>query len=572
MIGPNEIARYWHTVRHLRPVQVYGRLWFRVARPRVDTRDAPPCRRAETAQWALPARREPTLVGRTQLRLLGETRDLETVGWDDPSLEKLWRYHLHYFDDLNAQDAAARTPWHQALLTRWVRENPPGSGTGWEPYPTSLRVVNWAKWALRGNSLPLECIHSLAVQCRWLARRLELHLLGNHLFANAKALVFAGLFFEGDEAAAWLERGLRILEREVPEQFLADGGHFERSTMYHALALEDMLDLCNLTDVFRAALSPRRLETIDGWRSRIAPMQAWLAAMSHPDGDIALFNDAAIGIAPTPAELAMYAARLGLPVPAAAREGVTHLAASGYIRLEHGAAVVLLDVAPVGPDYLPGHAHADTLSFELSLSGQRIVVNSGTSCYGRSTERCRQRGTAAHSTLQIDGADSSEVWSGFRVARRARPFGLLVSSRPGESEVTCSHDGYKRLPSSPIHSRCWRLTPESMHVVDTVTGNLGQKVVRFFFHPGVEARLVHHGLTLQPQHGAPIDLRWTGGSGRIVRSTWHPGFGDTRHSSCLEVLLHGNRLDTVLRWPPAAAHEKARATGAPMVTTHYGEP
>ena len=81
--------------------------------------------------------------------------------------------------------------------------------------------------------------------------------------------------------------------------------------------------------------------------------------------------------------------------------------------------MALLDVAPVGPDYLPGHAHADTLSFELSLFGQRVLVNSGTSQYEAGPERSRQRGTAAHNTVIVDGHDSSEVWAGFRVARRA---------------------------------------------------------------------------------------------------------------------------------------------------------
>ena len=40
----------------------------------------------------------------------------------------------------------------------------------------------------------------------------------------------------------------------------------------------------------------------------------------------------------------------------------------------------IFDVAPLGPDYLPGHGHADTLSFELSLFGHRFITNSGTSC------------------------------------------------------------------------------------------------------------------------------------------------------------------------------------------------
>ena len=63
--------------------------------------------------------------------------------------------------------------------------------------------------------------------------------------------------------------------------------------------------------------------------------------------------------------------------------------------------------------------HADNLSFEWSLGEQRVLVNSGTSLYGVSSERHRQRKTKSHNTVEIDGFDSSEIWSGFRVARRA---------------------------------------------------------------------------------------------------------------------------------------------------------
>ena len=90
-----------------------------------------------------------------------------------------------------------------------------------------------------------------------LEKRIESHLLGNHLFANAKALVFAGTYFSGAEADRWLNRGISILEREIPEQILLDGGHFELSTMYHALIFEDLLDLCNLLKCYKSNL--RRL-------------------------------------------------------------------------------------------------------------------------------------------------------------------------------------------------------------------------------------------------------------------------------------------------------------------------
>ena len=80
-----------------------------------------------------------------------------------------------------------------------------------------------------------------------------------------------------------------------------------------------------------------------------------------------------------------------------------------------------------------------------TIRGNRVLVKSGTSEYGIGAERLRQRGTAAHNTLVIEGQDSSEVWSGFRVARRACPFGLFCRSVGGTAIVECSHDGYRRL-------------------------------------------------------------------------------------------------------------------------------
>jgi uncharacterized heparinase superfamily protein len=238
-------ATYWRTLRHLKVGQVLGRVRFRLARPAPELQAAPPLR-ASGGAWLPPAQREPSLVGPSRFRFMNVEHDLDQVGWDDPAVDRLWRYQQHYFDDLNAIDAASRADWQQALLTRWQRDNPPARGTGWEPYPVSLRIVNWIKWQLGGAALDADALHSLAVQARWLRQRLEWHLLGNHLFANAKALVFAGAFFDGTEAEGWLRNGLDIVQRELGEQVLADGGHFERSTMYHALALEDLLDLVNL--------------------------------------------------------------------------------------------------------------------------------------------------------------------------------------------------------------------------------------------------------------------------------------------------------------------------------------
>jgi len=101
------------------------------------------------------------------------------------------------------------------------------------------------------------------------------------------------------------------------------------------------------------------------------------------------FNDAAFDIAPTLAALTEYAAALGVACDMAPLADIEALTGSGYVRLQIGPAVMIADVGEIGPDHLPGHAHADTLSFELSLRGQRVLVNGGTSTYEVGAERLR---------------------------------------------------------------------------------------------------------------------------------------------------------------------------------------
>lgn len=479
---------------------------------------------------------------------LGETGSLANDGWDGEQHDKLWRYNQHYFDDLNARDCQIRNKWHDILLLNWVQSTTPGLGTGWEPFPTSLRIVNWVKWALSGNTLPEECVQSLAVQTRWLTKHLEIHLLGNHLFANAKALVFAGLFFEGEEAERWLAKGLHILKQEIREQILPDGGQFELSTMYHSLALEDMLDLYNLLNAYPDALMPTRQKMTADWSEQIEKMRHWQDAMSHPDGKISFFNDAAFGIAPTIYELDDYAARLRFKHLENLGDTVW-LKDSGYARLARGEAVALLDMARVGPDHLPGHAHADTLSFELSLFNHRVLVNSGTSCYETSPERHRQRGTAAHNTVIVDGQNSSQVWRSFRVARRAKPVGAEIEQGDVLTAL-CRHDGYKYLPNQPVHERNWQLSNDKFVIGDVVSDPQKKAEARFHFHPDVKLQPGTNndeGTGTLPD-GKSFHWKVIRGKAHIEPASWHPCFGTSIPNFCLIVELDQGHSNLELSW------------------------
>ena len=535
--------QYWHTLRHLKPVQFYGRLWFRLHTPKIDSRAAPSVRSTSKA-WVEPVTKHQTQFGAMTFRFLNQDQTLSGVdAWNDARCDKLWLYNLHYFDDLCAVGASDRIVWHKQLIEKWIAENPPAIGNGWEPYPTSLRIVNWIKWSLGGNQLTNGALQSLAIQSRWLSKRVEHHLLANHLFVNAKALVFAGMFFQGLEADSWLNQGLRILAREIPEQVLADGGHFELSPMYHAIILEDILDLINACQSWPSVVA---LQQTSALRDAAQRMLTWLEIMSHPDGDVSFFNDSTFGIAPIFLDVAQYAKRLGVNVQQFdSSKEIHHLQQSGYIRAQKGAAVLLADVGRIGPDYQPGHAHADTLSFEFSLRGQRIFVNSGTSTYKTGAQRSLERSTAAHNTVEINHTSSSEVWGGFRVARRAQPFAIECVEAETALAITASHTGYQRLVGRPTHQRMWRLSRGSLTVTDRIKGELSGAIARLYLHPSVKV-LKNNILTLA--NGQQLRYSTNGAIVTIVDSVWHPEFGKNVSNTCLVLTLSGSESVFELQW------------------------
>lgn len=559
------LSRYWHTLRHLRPVQYWGRVWFGLHQPRPDL-SAPPSVRSTTGPFVRPPRRDPTMVGPDRFCLLNREGTVEgTEDWNDPARPKLWLYHLHYFHDLNADGAGERRGWHRTLIGKWIRENPPGDGVGWEPYPVSIRIVNWIKWSLRDakNALPDPAVHSLAVQARWLERRLERHLQGNHLLANAKALVFAGHFFEGQEAERWRSKGQNLLEREIEEQILEDGGHFERSPMYHALVLEDTLDIVNL---FRAY--GRHEPDILG--RTVESMRTWLEVMRHPDGQIPFFNDAAFGMAPDPPRLDAYAERLGMSTndneDRRVNRPIHDLPRTGYVRVEAGPAVAYLDLAPVGPDHLPAHAHADTLCFELSLGSHRLFVNTGTSTYEEGSRRNRERSTRAHNTVVVDEEDSSEVWAAFRVGRRAHVTKRRLGSSDDFVRVVGEHDGYRRLKGRPTHRREWRFERERMTIVDRIEGggthcmDLGLHI-----HPGWEVhRKAEDAVRIaRPDGPGHCTVRIEGhGELKVETSHYAPEFGHLEPIHFLRFRAPPREppieLRTYVTWEDAAWKNAAR--------------
>ena len=476
MVAKN-ILRLLRTVRHLKLVQILYRFRrYATAKPR-PLRGVVLNSRTPKGVWVVPINKPASILTTTKFRFLNrEESVLLQQDWNRPSLPKLWLYNLHYHDWVHAKDTDSALK--QELVLRWISENPFCQGNGWEPYPISIRIVNWIKWQLSGTDFSVGMEESLYQQAHVLSRTLEYHLLGNHLIANAKALVFAGLYFGGNRADEWLAIGRNILERELPEQFLLDGGHFELSTTYHAALTEDLLDLVNVLRAYGKCVPV-------GLTITTQKALDWLTILTRPDGFPPLFNDAAYGISPTLTQLQEYAGRLTLKKSAPEQNGLKDMSASGYFRFDGADYSFWGDAGQIGPDYIPGHGHCDMLSFELFAHGAPIVVDGGTSTYEVGERRHRERSTAAHNTVQVGRAEQSEIWSSFRVGRRAR----IVDRRLESHVVEAAHDGYRS--KGVVHKRRFEFSSSSLVIEDYLQGSTekNEAVARFHLHPDVLVRL-----------------------------------------------------------------------------------
>lgn len=450
---------------------------------------------------------------------LNRTRELgDPPDWDcQDSL--LWVFHLHYFNYLDPLVPEQRL----RLVLDWIERYPPSRHRpGWLPYPLSLRLRNWAKLFFRDLPWPeparSRVLTSLEAQARCLAEAAEYHLRGNHLLENALTLKFLSACFEGPGVEEWRRVAEDILEAELDEQFLADGGHIERSPMYHALLTGALLDLVNVLD----AHDPWRRRLLD----RLPAILEFLSAVRHPDRSLALFNDSAFGVATEVEDLLGYAAALGLRVPS---HSIVAFPQTGYYVWGRDGDAVLVDAGPVGPDYCPAHAHGDIFSFELSLRGQRVVVDGGTSSYEPGSEREWVRSTRAHNTVEVDGVDQCEFFGAFRMGRRGRPHDVRVELSDTGLHLSGWHDGYRRLHGRPVHRRELRFQPPGVLLVwDRVDAKGEHRVVsRIRLAPGAAVRSCAEGeARLVLAGGRELALRAFGA--RVVRETgfYAPRFGE----------------------------------------------
>ena len=387
------------------------------------------------------------------------------IDWNYDKYGKLWTYNLTYFDFLNQKGISES----EALeLMHSFIDDIPSIKDGLEPFPISLRGMNWVKFLSTYDINEKKIDDSLYAQYYILLDNLEYHLLGNHLLENAFSLLFGAYYFQ-DEIL--YNKSKELLEIELDEQILKDGGHFELSPMYHQIMLFRVLDCINL-------IQNNRWKD-DGLLAclivKAEIMLGWLLKITFSNGNIPLFNDSSNNIAPTTQELKAYSLRLGLD------ENGVELSDSGYRKFVHSTYELVVDVGNIGPDYIPGHAHSDTFNFELYVHGRPVIVDTGLSTYETNERRTLERSTQSHNTVMINHSNQSEVWSGFRVAKRAKIIGIDEDI----SFVQATHDGYKNN-FGVLHTRTFAAFEDKIIIKDDISGNSEAVAVAYLhFYPGM---------------------------------------------------------------------------------------
>lgn len=447
------LVRIYHTLRYLKPVQLYYRVYFVLARKHVVSffkkklDDPVPLSVAKLTLQPFSIRH--AVPEGNRFVFLNLEKDFgPQVDWNYTAYGKLWNYKLNYFEFLN--DEKIDKAYALAHITDYCRAIK-SIDWGLEPYPISLRGMNWIRFFITHNVSDPQLDRALYLQFRILYFTVEYHLLGNHLMENGFALLFGAYYFRDER---FYRKAARILKAELAEQILSDGAHFERSPMYHCILLHRVLDACNLV-----ASNPWKQDSLqDTLKQKAAMMAGWLKQVQFSNGDLPQVNDT-VAHESEPSMLFQYARMLGIePV-------TTALGESGYRMIRTPRFELFIDVGNIGPDYIPGHAHSDTFSFILYVDGMAQVVETGTSTYLPGERRHLERITSSHNTVAVARLEQSDVWSTFRVGRRAK----VISLKEEANTITAIHDGYRGIGA--MHERSWTWTDDSILITDKVTGN-----------------------------------------------------------------------------------------------------
>lgn len=484
-------------------------------------------------------------------RLAGHSVSVDPHGapdWRGSVAGPGWLAALHGFEwmrDLRAVGGDAARRRSRALILSWLDHNAGWHARSWAPEALGARIATWIGLhdfycASADDEFRALVFHSLARQTRHLTRVVPGSLDGKALVTAVKGLVYGGFCLPGHERVGI--DAVRLLERELPRQILPDGGHMERSPSVQLRILRDLIDV-------RAVLRAAHAEVPEALQHAIDRMTPALRFFRHGDGGLALFNGSREEEPALVDTVLAQADARGRPLKSAPH--------TGFERLIAGRTTVLLDTGVPPTPGLDGGAHAGTLSMEVSVGKERLIVNCGSHPVKTGMWRSALAGTAAHSTVVLAETNSSEVLESGGLGRRVTHVGCERQEAEGAVLVVATHNGYSRNFGF-LHRRRIYLAEngEDLRGEDTLEPVLGATpesrpfVVRFHLHPSVQASLIQGGTQalLRLPSGTGWRLRASGGVLELAESIYLGQGDEPRRTTQITVSGHSGPEGLTVKW------------------------
>ena len=446
-----------------------------------------------------PVRGDRLLKG--EMVLGGAICTLRPGEWANSTSSAMIRAGVHGFSwlrDLRALGTDAARLLARALVADWINA-PPNEPIARRPDVQGARITAWLGHydffaATADDAFRQRLMARLVSDARNLSAALPAEELDARALTALKGLIAASVALP--DHAGLLTRALRFLPQEIGRQILPDGCHAERSPAAQLTALQDLTEI-------RALLQASQTQPPSALAGAIERMAPALRVMRHGDGGLALFNGSKEEYGPLVDLVLTQAGRGG--------RGPSTLTDGGFQRLQAGRSVLIVDCGAPPPSGVDRYAHAGTLSMELSVGRERLIVNCGDFPAGPPEWRDACRATAAHSTLVISDVSSSEL-KPEGLGRRPHEVKAQRQEANGAHWLEAEHDGWRK-PFGAVHRRRLYLAEsgEDIRGEDVVEANEPQPfAVRFHLHPDVQTSL--------QQDGEAVLLRLRSGSGWRLRA------------------------------------------------------
>lgn len=460
--------------------------------------------------------------------------------WDSKKESLLWLFNLNYFDYINSENSFRNQSL--SLINNWINKSKSFSNKAppLHPYTTSLRIVNWIKWLVNNKVNSVKINSSISSQALFLSKKKEYHLMGNHLLANLKALIFVGVYFENGICNEKLQNNLNEYFREISKQILQDGGHIEQSPMYHYIILLDIIDLYNLN----LNLPFLNIELKIKLKKIISKMYFFYENVCHPDDYISFFNDSNLSNIEKKKFIVEYLININLELNKNPKY-FNLFKNTGYFNYKNEDYFLIAKIGNIGIGNQSGHSHADSLSFELSLFNNRFIVNKGVSTYEENQERLIERSTISHNTVTVGDKNSSVVWKSFRLANRTKSKLIEYKENENNFYLTAQHFGYKNFFLSNTHTRKWKFYNKKIIISDKIKFFQNSKVKsRIYLHPNVKI------LTINKLEFCDkiININFFNAKASFKKSKWNSEFGLSLENNFIEFIFLDNNIDIVLEW------------------------